>query len=74
MISHAEIKKRLNATIDLQGRGPDFERTARYTVDVLTPEIRKMLLEAIEIGVKTASDLYQPRPKHKKKMLRVFSD
>ena len=45
MISNAEIKKRLNSEIDRQGRCPDFERVARYTVDVLVPAVAKLIKE-----------------------------
>lgn len=45
MIQEWEIKKRLNGAVDRIGMNPDRERMARYVVDILTPEVVKILKE-----------------------------
>jgi hypothetical protein len=45
VIQDSEIKKRLNGAIDRVGMDPDRERMARYVVNILTPEVKKIVKE-----------------------------
>jgi hypothetical protein len=47
MIRESEIKKRLNGAIDRLALPLERERVARYTVDRLVPEVKKLIQEEI---------------------------
>jgi hypothetical protein len=47
LISDAEIKKRLNGVFDRLMLPLERERVARYAVDRLVPEVKKLIAEEV---------------------------
>jgi hypothetical protein len=48
MIRDTEIKKRLNGVIDQLVLPIERERVARYTIDRLVPEVKKLIQEELQ--------------------------
>jgi hypothetical protein len=47
MIQDCEIEKRLNGAVDRVSMHPDRERMARYVVNLLIPEVKKIIREEL---------------------------